>query len=132
MSYVDDFLLYKMESVMDYKKKLIIVNGFIHDFAAGIWLAEIVMISWLHGAHLEHPSTGEILNLMERRLFWGSIVAAIIILATGAGRTFTYVDNWYGEDAEENRRRALVLKHLILFIAYGLGYVWVWGKVFHG
>lgn len=117
---------------MDYKKKLIIINGFFHDFAAGIWLAEIVMIGWLHGAHLAHPSTTDILNLMERQLFWGSVVAAIIVLATGAGRTFTYVDNWYGEDAEEKRRRALVYKHLILFIAYGFGYIWVWGKVFHG
>lgn len=116
---------------MNYKKSLIITNGFIHDFAAGIWLAEIVMIGWLHAAHLQHSIAAGILNRMERQLFWGSVAAAVVIMATGAGRTFTYVDNWYGEDAEQKRRRALVIKHVILFSAYGLGYYWVWDKVFH-
>lgn len=116
---------------LDIKKTAIIFNGFLHDFAAGIWLAAIVTIVWLHGAHLAAPATAGILNLLERRLFWSSVAAAVIIMATGAGRTFTYVDNWYGEDAEHARRRALIAKHLILFIAYGLGYFWVWGKVFH-
>jgi hypothetical protein len=120
-----------MEPEMDYKKNLIIANGFLHDFAAGIWLAEIVMIGWLHGAHLTNPVTAGILNGMERQLFWGSVAAAVVIMATGAGRTFTYVDNWYGEDAEAKRRRALIVKHVILFSAYALGYFWVWAKVFH-
>jgi hypothetical protein len=52
-------------------------------------------------------------------------------MATGAGRTFTYVDNWYGEAAERERRKALIVKHVVLFSAYALGYLWVWGKVFH-
>ena len=116
---------------MDYKKNLIIVNGFIHDFAAGIWLAAIVMIGWLHAAHMQHPVAAGVLNQMERRLFWWSVAAAVVIMATGAGSTFTYVDNWYGEDAEQKRRRALMVKHVILFFAYVLGYLWVWGKVFH-
>lgn len=116
---------------MKVSKSLIIFNGFIHDFAAGIWLAAIVTIGWLHGAHLATPSTSAVINLLERRLFWSSVGAAVLIMATGAGRTFTYVDNWYGEDAERVRRRALVTKHLVLFAAYGCGYVWVWGKVFH-
>lgn len=116
---------------MSIRKTAVIINGFLHDFAAGIWLAVIVIIVWLHDAHLAAPTTTGILNLLERRLFWCSVAAAVIILATGAGRTFTYVDNWYGEDAEGKRRRALIAKHVILFAAYGLGYLWVWGKVFH-
>lgn len=116
---------------MKLSKSLIIINGFLHDFAAGIWLATIVTIAWLHGAHLESPATAAVMNLLERRLFWSSVAAALLIMATGAGRTFTYVDNWYGEDAERMRRKALLVKHVILFAAYALGYVWVWGKVFH-
>lgn len=116
---------------MSMKKSLIVVNGFVHDFAAGIWLAAIVTIAWLHGAHLAEPATTSVLNILERRLFWSSVTAALLIIATGAGRTFTYVDNWYGEDAERMRRRALLVKHVVLFAAYGLGYLWVWGKVFH-
>ena len=117
---------------MDIKKTLIITNGFIHDFAAGIWLAAVVVIAWLHSAHLANPTTTVVLNLLERRLFWGSVAAAVVIMATGAGRTFTYVDNWYGEEAEANRRRALLVKHAILFLVWGCGYAWVWSKVFHG
>lgn len=117
---------------MSFKKTAIIVNGFMHDFAAGIWLAAIVTIIWLHEAHLAQPTTTAALNILERKLFWSSVVAAILIMATGAGRTFTYVDNWYGEDAEKARRKALILKHCILFSAYALGYFAIWEKVFHG
>lgn len=117
---------------MGFKKTAIIVNGFMHDFAAGIWLAAIVTIAWLHGAHSAHPVTTEVLNMLERRMFWSSVIAAILIMATGAGRTFTYVDNWYGEDAEKTRRKALIVKHCILFSAYALGYFYIWKKVFHG
>jgi len=116
---------------MRLKKSLIVVNGFVHDFAAGIWLAAIVTIAWLHDAHLAEPATASVMNILERRFFWSSVIAALLIMATGAGRTFTYVDNWYGEDAEAARRRALIIKHVILFSAYALGYLWTWGKVFH-
>jgi hypothetical protein len=116
---------------MDLKRSAVIINGFLHDFSAGIWLANIFTIALLHDAHLQHPAVIAVLNQLERRFFWGSVVAALLIMATGAGRTFTYVDNWYGEDAEHARRRALIVKHLVLFAAYALGYFWVWGKVFH-
>lgn len=55
----------------------------------------------------------------------------VIIFATGAGRTFTYVDNWYGEDAERMRRRALIIKHIVLLACFGAGYLWIWKQVFH-
>ena len=116
---------------MDVKKTLIVVNGFLHDFAAGIWLAAVVTIAWLHDAHVTEPAATALLNLLERRMFWVSVTAAVLIIITGAGRTFTYVDNWYGEDAEKSRRRALMVKHVILFSAYGAGYLWIWNKVFH-
>ncbi|MCM2358854.1 MAG: hypothetical protein NDI77_11945 [Geobacteraceae bacterium] len=117
---------------MNLRKTAAIVNGFIHDFAAGIWLAALATIAVLHRAHLDEPFVTGVLNGLERRFFWGSVAAMIVIMATGAGRTFTYVDNWYGEDAERMRRRALIVKHVILLACFGAGYLWVWGKVFHG
>lgn len=116
---------------MNVKKTVVIVNGFIHDFAAGIWLATIVTIAVLHDAHLKDAAVVSTLNHLERMFFWWSVGAAVLIMLTGAGRTFTYVDNWYGEDAEQERRKALITKHVFLFFAYALGYFWVWGKVFH-
>lgn len=116
---------------MNIKKTAIVFNGFVHDFAAGIWLATIVTIAVLHNAHIKNSSVIGVLNDLERMFFWWSVGAATVIMATGAGRTFTYVDNWYGEDAERARRKALVVKHIVLLAAYALGYLWVWGKVFH-
>jgi uncharacterized membrane protein len=116
---------------MDIKKSAIILNGFIHDFAAGIWLASIVAIAVLHDAHLRNPEVIAVLNELERLFFWGSVGAMVIIIATGAGRTFTYVENWYGPDAERVRRKMLIIKHIVLFGCFAAGYFFVYGKVFH-
>ncbi|GAB4304440.1 MAG: hypothetical protein Fur0034_21350 [Desulfuromonadia bacterium] len=116
---------------MDLRKTLIITNGFVHDFAAGIWLAAMGTIVMLHHEHGNYPLVADLLNRFEHRFFWVSVVAAVVIMLTGAGRTFTYVDNWYGEDAEVQRRRALMVKHLFLFGVWGAGYLYVWPMVFH-
>jgi uncharacterized membrane protein len=116
---------------MDIKKSVVVLNGFIHDFAAGYWLAAIMAVFVLHRNHQLHPEVAFTLNGLEHFFFWQSVVAMVIILATGAGRTFTYVENWYGPDAEKVRRRMLMVKHIVLFAAFGAGYLFVWGKVFH-
>ena len=113
------------------KKTFIVLNGFIHDFAAGIWLASMVTIALLHNAHLKHPAIVHVLNDLERLFFGGSVGAILVIFATGAGRTFTYVENWYGPDAERVRRRMLIIKHVALFTGFGVGYFWMWDRVFH-
>lgn len=116
---------------MNIKKTAVVLNGFIHDFAAGYWLAAIIAITVLHRSHLSHPEVIDTLNPIERLFFWQSVAAMVLILATGAGRTFTYVENWYGEDVEKMRRRMLIIKHVILLAAFGAGYLFVWGKTFH-
>lgn len=116
---------------MDIKKSAIIFNGFAHDFAAGIWLAAIAAIAVLHNAHEKHPEVVSVLNDLEHLFFWGSVAAMVTILATGAGRTFTYVENWYGPDAERVRRKMLIIKHIVLFGFFAAGYFAVYSKVFH-
>jgi len=116
---------------MDIKKSAVILNGFLHDFAAGIWLAAMATIVLLHRAHSLHPEITAVLNELERRFFWASVAAMVMIMATGAGRTFTYVDNWYGQDAEAVRRRMLIIKHVFLLVCFGAGYLFIYGKVFH-
>lgn len=116
---------------MNIKNSLVILNGFVHDFAAGIWLAVMAVIMALHRAHTVQPEIVTALNILERHFFWVSIVAMLVIMATGAGRTFTYVDNWYGPDAEKMRRRMLVLKHLILLGFFSSGYFFVYDMTFH-
>jgi len=116
---------------MNIHKSLVVLNGFVHDFAAGIWLAVIANIVMLHRTHSIHPEITGVIAVIEHQSFWASIVAMVIIMATGAGRTFTYVDNWYGQDAERVRRKMLVVKHVILFACFGGSYLFVYGKVFH-
>ena len=116
---------------MNLKKNAAVLNGFVHDFAAGYWLAAILAITVLHRSHLRDPAATGIINPIERLFFWQSVAAMVLILATGAGRTFTYVENWYGPDAERVRRRMLIVKHVVLLAAFGAGYLLVWGKVFH-
>ncbi len=116
---------------MNLKKSTAVLNGFIHDFTAGYWVAAMIAIAVLHDMHHTYPTVTVILNKLERIFFWQSIVALVVILATGAGRTFTYVDNWYGEDSEDARRRMLFIKHIILFIVFGIGYWFVFGMTFH-
>lgn len=115
---------------MDLRKTAVIINGFIHDFAAGIWLAAMATIVMLHRAHEASPDATAVLNQLERQFFWTSAAAALTIMATGAGRTFTYVDNWYGADAEQVRRRMLIIKHVILLVAFAVGYWYIYGLVF--
>ncbi|BDV44299.1 hypothetical protein GURASL_32220 [Geotalea uraniireducens] len=117
---------------MNLKKTAVILNGFMHDFAAGIWLAAIAAIVFIHRQHLGKPAeVVAVLNHLEHVFFWVSIVAMVVILATGAGRTFTYVENYYGPDAERVRRRMLLVKHLILFAAFAAGYLFVYPRLFH-
>jgi uncharacterized membrane protein len=115
---------------MNIRKSLVILNGFVHDFAAGIWLAAISTIVLLHRAHTQHPEITGVINALEHQLFWASILAMVLIMATGAGRTFTYIENWYGADAERLRRTMLIVKHVILFGCFGAGYFFIYGKVF--
>ena len=116
---------------MDIKKSAVVLNGFIHDFAAGYWLAAVTAIVVLHRSHLLHTEVTGILNSLEHLFFWQSVAAMILIMATGAGRTFTYVENWYGPDAETMRRRMLIIKHVILLAVFAVGYLLVWRMTFH-
>lgn len=116
---------------MELKSAAKILNGFVHDFASGIWLAAIVTIVLLHRAHSGHAEIVQQLNGIEHLFFRGSLGAMLVIIATGAGRTFTYVENWYGPDAEAARRRMLLIKHLVLAVCFGGGYLLVWKMIFH-
>lgn len=116
---------------MNLKKTVAVFNGFIHDFAAGYWLAAIVAITFLERMHRQNLSVTGLLNDIERFFFWQSIAAMVVILTTGAGRTFTYVDNYYGQDAERVRRRMLIFKHVILLAVFSGGYLFAYGMTFH-
>ena len=116
---------------MDIKKSAVVLNGFIHDFATGYWLSAIISLYYLHGFQGKYPAAADLLNVMERFFFWNTIGAVAVILATGAGRTYTYVGNIFGESTEQTRRRMLIIKHIILVAVFGAGGWWAYGVTFH-
>lgn len=112
------------------KKIAIVLNGFIHDFATGYWLSDLIAIYLLHGYRAGAPALAGTLGSIERFFFWNSVGAAIAIFATGGMRSFTYVDNFYGPEAEKTRRKMLVIKHVLLFAIVGSGSYWAYCTAF--
>ena len=106
------------------KKIAIVLNGFIHDFATGYWLSDLIAIYLLHGYRAGAPALAAILGGIERFFFWNAVGAAVTIFATGGMRSFTYVDNFYGPEAEKTRRKMLIIKHVVLLAVVGSGTYW--------
>ncbi|MBW6518748.1 MAG: hypothetical protein K0A89_09645 [ANME-2 cluster archaeon] len=113
------------------KHTMVVLNGFIHDLATGFWLAAMIVIYSLHRFHHEYQTIAEPLNILERFFFWTTIAAVLIIFATGGIRSFTYVDNFYGEETEQARRKMLITKHVILLVIFGIGAYLGYSMAFH-
>jgi putative copper export protein len=111
------------------KRTLTIVIGFVHDFAAGCWAATVLAIYWLS----KQTFSAEIASValqMKKQFFWFGIACVFLVFATGAGRTFTYVTDVYGPDAERTRRRMLIIKHVVLLTIFGAGTYWQYTMTF--
>lgn len=115
---------------MKLNKKLQVLNGFIHDFSTGYWLASMITIFSLNNFQAQYRELDGQLNILERFFFWNTIASVVVIFATGGIRTFTYIDNFYGEDAEKTRRRMLIIKHVLMFLIFGAGGYLAYGMVF--
>ena len=120
----------RFKSPMSLTRIAAVFNGFIHDFATGYWLASLIALRLLHGFQQQYTEVADLLGMIEKFFFWNSIGAVVIILATGAGRTFTYVDNAYGEATESTRRKMLLIKHIILLALFGAGGWWGYSMTF--
>jgi putative copper export protein len=115
---------------MDFlRKAFTILIGFIHDFATGCWAATLLAIFWLDRQTLPSDLTGALFGL-KKQFFYSALACIAVIFATGAGRTFTYVSDVYGPDAERIRRKMLIIKHIILLVVFGLGTYWQYTMVF--
>lgn len=117
--------------MINLKKIAVVLNGFIHDLSCGYWLSCIIAITFLHNFQANYPEVSNQLNIIERFFFWNSIGAVAIILITGGVRTFTYVDNFFGENTEKTRRKMLVIKHIVLFVIFGSGSYLAYVMSFH-
>jgi len=114
------------------KKALTIFIGFLHDFAAGCWAASVLAIYWLDRIAAQRPELKPALDGLERQFFRAGIACVAVVLLAGMGRTFTYahIGSVYGEDAENLRRKMLVVKHVVLALIFGSGIYWQYSMVF--
>jgi hypothetical protein len=107
------------------KRALTIVVGFLHDFAAGIWAATVLAVWWIQRSPALAQAEALLRPLMQQ-FFWIGVGCVLVVMATGAGRTFTYawVGEVYGPEAERLRRRMLIVKHVFLLLVFGGGLFW--------
>lgn len=112
------------------KKTLTIIVGFVHDWAAGCWGATLLGVWWLERVLAGHPQVAPVLEGIQRDFFRIGIACIALVMATGAGRTFTYVEGFYGPDAEARRRRLLIVKHVIMLVLFCGGTIWQWSLAF--
>lgn len=112
------------------KKSITIFVGFIHDFAAGCWAATVLAIYWIHNLQSRNPELAQALAPLSIEFFYLGLVCVSIVLLTGMGRTFTYIENVYGIDAEKLRKKMLIIKHILLFLIFGTGTYWQYAMVY--
>jgi putative copper export protein len=113
------------------KKPITIFVGFIHDFAAGCWAATVLAIYWISNLQSRNPELAQALSPLEIEFFYLGLACVAIVLLTGMGRTFTYIENVYGKDAEKLRKKMLIFKHFLLFGIFGTGTYWQYTMVFN-
>ncbi len=112
------------------KGAVAVLVGFVHDFSAGLWAATVLAVWWLERGIVAHAGAAQVLQGLQRNFFWMGVAFTAVVMVTGAGRGFTYVDNFYGPGAEAPRRKMLVVKHVILVTVFGLGTWWEYRMAF--
>ncbi len=111
------------------KKGLTIFIGFMHDFAAGCWAATVLAVALL-GKYKMESGLAVAINSIQKQFFFIGLGCVVLVFMTGAGRTFTYVDNAYGKEMEQKRRKMLIFKHIVLFSVFGAGIWWQYTHIF--
>ncbi len=105
------------------KKLLTVFIGFAHDFAAGAWAATVVAVAFLERTGL--PSeVAVVLQDLQKEFFYLGLGCTLLVFITGAGRGFTYVEDYYGKPTEAARKKMLMIKHLVLLVIFGGGTWW--------
>jgi F0F1-type ATP synthase membrane subunit c/vacuolar-type H+-ATPase subunit K len=104
----------------------------LHDFAAGCWAATVLAVYWVDRISIQRPDLKTVLNVLERQFFWAGVGCTAVVLLAGMGRTFTYayIGSVYGEQSEQLRRKMLIIKHIVLVTAFGLGTWWQYTMAF--
>lgn len=104
---------------------MIIVNSFIHDMTTGIWIGCLVVMkaALLKAGAFPADTVHQFAYSILKDLWTLSLVSFAVMIMTGAARVFTLKNyGWTGDIARE-RKRLLVVKHVIFGIIVSLGLI---------
>ncbi len=99
---------------------LFIINKFIHDLSSGIWIGTILALYLLDkkaGSSEEMLQASELHDVM-RVFFWVGIFALVVIFVTGVFWFLNYGSEEYGGVSERDKKKLLIVKHVLLGIIF--------------
>lgn len=118
-------ILLSKERIRDMLNTIIIINGFMHDFASAMFLACLIMVLIL-AKEAERSSHPEVLKFYHRIFKKFSIIiiaSLVLVIVFGIIRLLTY-DDYLSiiQDSGSLRVNIIAVKHIILFAVFGYGY----------
>ncbi|GAB4278076.1 MAG: hypothetical protein Kow0056_10000 [Coriobacteriia bacterium] len=103
-----------------------IVNNFVHDLATGTWAASILVLWVLSDRAQGMPAeTMSAVTDAGRAVFALCVAALLLIFATG-GIRLRYWKEQAEDGAVEEKRRALLVKHVAFLVVYSAGTYVAW------
>jgi len=99
---------------------LIVLNSFIHDVATGAWVSTLFMMNAIKSEFESILPVG-IINRLQGRLFTLAVICLVVIVITGIIRGFTFRYYGWTGDVAKNRKRLLMIKHMVLGLVFSLG-----------
>lgn len=105
------------------KTWLFLLNYYAHDFFTGVWGACFLVLAILRfrfgGAGVSWPpEVATVLGDMGALFFWLELAALGLLALTGMGRAFDPNLGYRAEDAQQEKRLFLVIKHIVIGVVF--------------
>lgn len=109
---------------------VVITNNFIHDLATGVWFG-LLIVMWRLATLVAQPQfrqLARLVGMVQDGLFVWGVLALAVIFVTGAARTVWYRRTPVPNELRAVKLRLLIIKHIILVLAFAAGtvaeYLW--------
>jgi len=97
---------------------LILLNNYMHDFGAALWLSGTIVLWHLWRLYHSHPGARPALEKLLSVVSRLMAVGFIGILVCGIIRAIAYRQFEWNPDAGDGQVKLLIVKHLILLVVF--------------
>lgn len=110
---------------------LFLINYYAHDFFTGMWCSSFLVIYLLHERYssgyggLLEPAVA-IVSELKRLFFFIEVCALVLVIITGVIRSMDHSLGYRGIERQKEKRRFLIIKHLIMGCCFLLGTIMGW------